>query len=102
MSDPQTLCALLHRSRTEETPGRRRALRTVRQRLYPIVPVTPNAGVSRDDILERLRPWGVEWDRPRLDRAVKALVDLGVLRFGPRGLYLLTTEAAAQLADEVM
>lgn len=101
-TDAQVLCAILHRSRHEETPGRRRPLRTIRQRLFPVVPVSPNGGVSRDEVLERIRPWGLVWDRPRLDRAVKVLVDRGVLRFGSRGLYLLTSEAAVQLADEVM
>lgn len=94
LSDADTLRALIQRSREEETPGRRRAAQGIRQRIFPLVPVTVTAGVSRDDIQARMRPWGVMWDRPRLDRAVKALVDEGVLRFGPRGFYLVATGGA--------
>lgn len=86
--DADTLAVVLDRSRREETPGRRNALRTIAQRIRPIVPVTSSNGVSRDDVLVRIRRWGLEWDRPRVDRAVKVLVDRGIVRFGSRGLYL--------------
>jgi hypothetical protein len=86
-TDALTLLGAIERSRGEETPGRRNGRTTTRAQRLPIVPSTHSTGVSRDQIQSRLRPWGVVWERPQLDRAVKELVDLGRLVFGPSGIY---------------
>lgn len=85
--DALTLLYAIERSRNEETPGRRNGRRTMRAQRLPIVPCTHSTGVSRDQIQSRLRPWGVVWERPQLDAAVKELVDAGRLVFGPKGLW---------------
>lgn len=86
--DADTLLALLHRSRVEETPRRRTGVgKTLTARILPIVPCSPAQGVSRDEITARIARWMPGWDRVRVDRAVKVLVDRGVMTFGPKGLY---------------
>lgn len=86
--DADTLLALIERSRREETPGRRLGGGiTVTARVVPIVPCTPATGTSRDEIVRRLRRWGVDWDRARLDPAVAQLVAAGRMVYGPKGLY---------------
>ncbi|MCC7540893.1 MAG: hypothetical protein IT379_32040 [Deltaproteobacteria bacterium] len=100
MSDADHLLALIERSRREECPRRRTGVgKTLTARLMPIVPCSPASGVSRDDIVKRLSKWAPGWDRPRVDGAVKVLVDRGVMTFGPKGLYARKT--AVEIADEV-
>lgn len=105
--DARAFLRLLITSRVEETPTRRSRPRQYRsstnyalplkmhQRCLPIVPVSSTSGVSRDDMLGRLRQWGVEWTLERVTAVVKELEVAGFEEFGiavlvkgPRGYFV--------------
>lgn len=84
--DCDLLLAVLERSLVEKTPGA--SSRGGFGRRPPRLAIIPcsSGGTSRDEVLKRIRPWGLVWDRQRLDRAVEVGVRRGVLSFGPKGL----------------
>lgn len=99
--DARTFLGVLIDSRVDETPTRRARPRQVRsadeadrydlplrqhRRCLPIVPVSPNAGVSREDIRERLLRWGVSWT---YERVTVVVVELSAARATPNGDAIL-------------
>lgn len=87
--DASFFLALLARSRIEQAPDRRvnkrRASRAPRH--FGLVPATMRSGVSRVDIRDRMRTWGVDWTLERVTTVVEELVPTGELARGSRGIY---------------